>query len=161
MITPPSGLTRTVTRSPGRKLAASRTAFGRVTCPFTVTLVANSLSVILETKKVILYPRWSRTPFAVLAQEKAEPIASDEPTRRRRALRVPAALERALVTKADSAARCRGYKGHLQRLLFFSSSDWIRKRSGREIWDLLGTHKYVKRDILRSIRPGSKRSAHT
>src|ERR1700733_2763441 len=32
MITPPSGRARTFTRSPGRILAASRTAFGKVTC---------------------------------------------------------------------------------------------------------------------------------
>lgn len=36
--------------------APSRTAFGRVTCPFTVTLVANLASVILISERVILAP---------------------------------------------------------------------------------------------------------
>src|ERR1051325_11068736 len=39
MMTAPEAVARTATRSPGLMPAASRTPLGRVTCPFTVTVV--------------------------------------------------------------------------------------------------------------------------
>src|SRR3984885_6059269 len=116
MITPPSGRTRTFTRSPGRIFAASRTAFGSVTCPFTVTLVANSPSVIPIINKVILRVSLVNDPVVRCLPTKMVPHCASRSPRAKVSSMPPSLSTRLVIALAQIPAIVGDIAGNRDRL---------------------------------------------